>query len=541
MLSKVLGKLMKLPAPSNAVRIERDLGLPMPDGVTLLAHRYLPEGVENPPLVLVRSPYGRAGLFGVLTGELLAERGLQVLVVSVRGTFGSGGTFFPFHQEKADGVAVLEWMRAQRWYPGRFGTHGPSYLGLTQWALAADAGPELAAMSLQVTASEFRNQTYAGESFSLENALSWGDLISNQEGPLWRVLAHNLFNPRMGRGLAHLPLKDADRVGLGKTVAFYQRWLEHDAPGDPWWKAARHDSTVPSVTAEIQMTTGWHDIFLPWQLEDYAQLKAAGRPPRMTIGPWSHAQLPGLASAVQSAIPFFHHVLGKGPAPGGAPVRIFIPGLDAWRELPFWPPRSTPTRWYLHPKHRLERGEPAESAPEVYRYDPASPTPGVGGALRQQKTSGARDNRALEARADVVTFTGEWLEKDLEIIGTVEAELFVESSLEHTDFFARLCDVHPDGKSVNVCDALIRLRPGAAERQSDGSLTLRFPLWPTAHRFLRGHRVRAQISSGAFPRYARNPGTGEPLATATRLQAADQKIFHQPGRASALILPVSES
>ena len=534
-LSKILARVMKAPAATHRVKIERDLPIALPDGVTLLAHRYVPVGVENPPLVLVRSPYGRAGIFGTFAGEMFAERGLQVVVVSVRGTFGSGGTLRPFAQEKVDGLAVLQWLREKPWYPGAFGTHGPSYLGNVQWAIATEAGPELKGMALQVTASEFQNQTYPNGSFAFENALAWADLISTQEGSLLSVLLHTAFSRRLERGLMHLPLNQADQVGVGKTVDFFQDWLVHDAPGDPWWAPANHQPTVGEVTAPIHMTTGWYDLFLPWQLRDYQALKAAGRAPRLVIGPWSHADPAGIGAGLREAIPWLTERLrGDSPAPGGA--NIFVGGADQWRELPGFPPASTPARFHLHEGRRLSEAAPTSSPPDTYRYDPADPTPSVGGPLLQAKTSGPRDNRPLEARADVLSYTSEVLSAPLEIIGTPEVELFVQSSLEHTDFFVRLCDVHPNGRSMNICDGLTRVKPG--DRLADGSLHLRFSLWATAHRFAAGHRVRVQVSSGAHPRYARNLGSGEPLATGTTLVVADQTVFHEPTRNSAVILPV---
>ena len=138
----------------------------------------------------------------------------------------------------------------------------------------------------------------------------------------------------------------------------------------------------------------------------------------------------------------------------------------------------------------------------------------------------------------MLTFTSDPLDHDLEVIGPVRAELHVRSSLEHTDFFARLCDVSPSGKSLNDCDALLRVRPGVPAAEPDGSLRLTIDLWPTAHRFRRGSRLRLQVSSGAHPRFARNPGTGEPLATAIRLVAADQVVYHDAERPSAIVLSV---
>ncbi|MFY9847572.1 MAG: CocE/NonD family hydrolase, partial [Trebonia sp.] len=169
--------------------------------------------------------------------------------------------------------------------------------------------------------------------------------------------------------------------------------------------------------------------------------------------------------------------------------------------------------------------------PDRYRYDPADPTPAVGGA-RMVRDSGRRDNTALEARPDVLTYTTAPLEADTEVIGEVSAEIWFSSSLAYADVFVRLCDVDPRGRSWNVCDGLTSLT--GADKVTRATVRL----WPTAYRFKRGHRIRVQVSSGAFPRYARNPGSGEPLATATRLLAADQAVYRDPAHPSAVILPV---
>jgi len=151
--------------------------------------------------------------------------------------------------------------------------------------------------------------------------------------------------------------------------------------------------------------------------------------------------------------------------------------------------------------------------------------------------AGAKDNRQLEARADVLTYTSEALSADLDAIGPVSASIVIRSSLPHTDLCARLCDVAPDGRSTNLCDGVRRLRPDNAVSNADGTRTGELDLGGVAHRFRTGHRIRLQVSSGAHPRLHRNTGTGEPLATATRLAAADQEIFHDAKRVSVLRLP----
>ncbi|EPX58626.1 X-Pro dipeptidyl-peptidase-like protein [Cystobacter fuscus DSM 2262] len=539
--SRVLSRLLELPpADTHDVIVERDLEVPMPDGVKLLADRYVPRGGDRLPTLLVRSPYGRGSFFGLQFGRLFAERGFQVLIQSVRGTFGSGGRFDPFRDERADGLATLEWMKRQDWFSGEFATLGPSYLGLVQWALARDAGPTLKAMAVHETASQFRGQTYAGGAFSLDTVLSWVHLVRTQEkaglgGVLARLGAARKLKPL----LRHLPLNEVDTLAVGERVAFYQDWLEHDAEGDPWWNPADFSGSVSEVTAPVHLIGGWYDIFLPWQVNDYAALRQAGRTPYLTIGPWTHVAPAGMAVAARESLVWLKaHLKGERHLLREAPVRVFVMGANTWRDFSEWPPPGArPQRWHLQAGRGLSPATPEASEPDRYRYDPADPTPTVGGALLTRE-AGPRDNHELESRPDILTYTSTPLDKDLEVIGPVRAELFVRSSLAHTDFFARLCDVDGSGKSINICDGLLRLVPGRPAPEPDGTLRVTLELWPTAHRFLAGHRLRLQVSSGAHPRYARNTGSGEPLATAKTLVAADQSVFHDPAHPSALVLPV---
>jgi uncharacterized protein len=538
--SRFFERALKLPpAPNRAVRVERDLRVPMDDGVELLADRYHPDGDGRAPLVLVRSPYGRRGVWGLMFGRVLAERGFQALIQSCRGTFGSGGVLDPFGaDEHDDGLATVRWLREQPWYPGVFGTTGPSYLGMVQWAIAADAGPDLKAIAAQVTTSDFRSAFYAGEAFYLETALTWVRQVATQEqrfGFARQARSEHRLRPLWNR----LPLRDLDRLATGHQVRYYQEWLAHNADGDDYWKERRYQDTLDRVTAPVSMVTGWNDLFLPLQLRDYAALRRAGQEPYLTIGPWRHADQQAVAAWVGDSLAWLRaQLLGDRSELRDQPVRIFVSGAQEWRELPAWPPPAESQRWHLQPGRALAPASPAPGEPDRYRYDPADPTPSLGGPVGLSGPA-RMDNRVLEARPDVLAYTSEPLAADLEVIGEAAADLCVRSSREHTDFFARLCDVDPAGASVNICDALVRLAPGRPAPGPDGTIRVRIPLWPTAHRFRRGHRLRLQVSSGAHPRYARNPGSGEPLGTGLALFAADQEVFHDPEHASAIVLPVA--
>lgn len=541
MISRLLGWALKLPpAETHDVVIDRDLRVPMPDGVELLADHYHPRGVDGRPTILIRSPYGRAAAFGLLFARPLAERGFQVLIQSCRGTFGSGGVFEPFHAERADGLATVDWIEKQPWYSGKLAMFGASYLGIVQWAIAADAGPRLHAMAAQLTTSSLPATMYSGGSYWLDTALFWAGLVEHQEAGFFRSWLAIQRAPRLLEAASsHLPLRTADEAMVGRPLAFFRDWLEHAQPGDPWWEPLERSGTVADVSAPVHLLAGWYDVFTPQTVADYERLRRAGKNPYLTVGPWSHTSGGSMGVSLRDAIAWYRaHLLGDRTALREQPVHLFVMGAGEWRDYPsFPPPGMRPERWHLQPERGLGPTPPPESEPDRYRYDPNDPTPSVGGSALSPN-SGAKDNKALLKRADVLAYTSAPLDRALEIIGPVSADLHVESSLDHTDFFVRLCDTSPSGKTINVCDGLVRLTPETAPRDERGRRRAHVELWPTAHRFEKGHRVRVLVSSGAHPRFARNLGSGEPLATATKLLASDQAVHHAPGAPSAIVLPV---
>ena len=552
--SQIIARRMHLPrAQTHDVICRRDLRAAMDDGAVLLADRWVArDGADRPkPTVLVRSPYGRRQFVGLQFGRLLAERGLQVVIQSVRGTFGSGGEFSPF-DERADGLATLRWLRAQPWHSGPVGTIGPSYLGFVQWAIAEEAGEDLAAMSIQVSASEFHSQTYAGSSLSLETLASWLVIVAMQERRLGLVSIDRALRS-LGAAMSELPLILLDERATGAAVAWFQEAFASPGREDPYWVARDFSAGVADVTAPVSFVGGWYDILLPWMLADFEALHAAGRAPRLLIGPWAHAS-PGLVGAAErDGLAWMRaHLLGDDRLVRPAPVRLMITGERSgggWRDLPSWPPPTLDRSLYVAAGGALgERaGAPGEHAAgahaeggDRYRYDPAHPTPALGGPVLLSREP-VVDNAPLEARADVLTYTGPVLAKTLEAIGHVSVELWLRASEPYFDVFARVCDVDAAGVSRNVCDALTSVAPGRFEQGDDGAWHVRFALWPIGHRFAAGHRIRLQVSSGAHPRYARNAGTGEDPATATEdtLRAVDVELLYGAEHPSRLVLPVS--
>ncbi|MEU9024403.1 CocE/NonD family hydrolase [Actinomadura sp. NPDC048394] len=529
--------------PLPRYTVERDLPVTMPDGVTLLADRYVPAGTRRPPAtILVRTPYGRRGPAALANGLLFVPFGFQLVVQSARGTFGSGGEFDPLGSERDDGLATVAWLKEQPWFGGTFATYGASYLGYSAWAIAAEAGPELKAMSLQITASSFRDAAYVGGSFALESTLTWTDLTHRQQQPLGLLAATLLSRRRAVRAArSGLPLGELDVATGGEQMRFYQDLLTNHGTDAGYWDGRDFSGTVGDVEAPVTLLGGWYDVFLPWEIRDYLALRAAGRRPYLTIGPWWHTDARhGLVSFRETLAWFRAHLLGDPSGLRAEPVRLYVTGAGEWRHYRDWPPPGTrQERWHLHPGGGLGEDGPLPSKPSAYRFDPARPTPALGGPTLLG-SSRPVDNRPLERRPDVLVFTSPPLAEPLDVIGPVGADLFVRSDREHTDFVVRLCDVAPDGTSRNVCEGGLRL-PAFAEKPvgTAGVRRIAVDLWPTGHRFARGHRVRVHVASGAHPKVAANPGTGEPLATARRMVPADQEVFHDPDHPSAIILPIA--
>jgi putative CocE/NonD family hydrolase len=515
----------------------------MDDGAVLLADRWVARATQGraQPTVLVRSPYGRKQAVGLIFGRLLAERGLQVVIQSVRGTFGSEGSFSPF-DERADGLATLRWIGRQPWHAGPIGMIGPSYLGLVQWAVAADAEAELAALAIQVSASQFHAQTYAGGSLSLETAASWLVIVAEQERRAAPIAIARALR-RLPTLFSELPLADLDEFTTGTEVPWYREAMAHPEREDAYWVARDYAAGVTKVTAPVQLTGGWYDIFLPWMLDDFCALQAAGREAQLIIGPWTHTAPGGMTAGLREGVGWLRaHLLGDDRLVRPAPVRLLVTGERAgggWRELPTWPPPGTTEhRLWLGIDARLEPHPPAnpEAPGDRYRYDPTDPTPSIGGPVLLAREP-VLDNRPLEARPDVVTYTTDPLPSSLEAIGPVRVDLHVRASSPYFDLFARVCDVDEQGASWNVCDALARVSPETFEQLDDKTHHVGFDLWPIGHRFAAGHRIRLQISSGAHPRYARNPGTGEDPMTATVLQPVEVELLRDAAHPSHLILP----
>ncbi len=549
-LDALLARVLHLPpAIPGEVRQERDLEIPMPDGAVLRADRYWAEGRPGDPLVLTRGPYGRAGLNHLL-GRAFAARGLQCLNVSCRGTFSSTGEWFPMRDEARDGLATHRWVTEQPWFPGSMILAGPSYLGYTQWATAAQEPGSIAAMVPHVTSSRLTLPFIRPDALDWDLLVRWNFLLEHQEDRFAvPATVLRLNERRLQRAMSTLPRNAVDQQLAGHRWQFFQDCLDHDSQ-DPHWSDTDHSGAVGRLQIPASYVGGWYDIFLADQLRDYAATVRSGAPQRLTIGPWTHSSPAGFGAATAEAV-FFASPFARGEVPAErAPVRLYVMGTGAkgspvpgvarnppapWRDFQSWPPEGYPeVRLHLAAGGELHPQPPAGGA-TAYRYDPADPTPSAGGPFLSVG-AGPADNRALEKRADVVVFSTAPLTGDVEVIGEVSAEIWFSSSAADTDVFVRLCDVDGRGRSRNICDGIARFHREAGDPEV---VPVRVELWPTAYLFRAGHRIRLQVSSASHPRYARNLNTGGSRASATRMQVADQRVWHGVRYASAVSLPVA--
>jgi putative CocE/NonD family hydrolase len=506
-----------LPDKRHDVGWEPGLVVPGADGSPLVTDHYFPRTAGDFPTLLVRSPYGRGLPWSPMYGMLFAEQGFHVVLQSCRGTGGSGGAFDLWRNEAADGRATVSWLRRQPWFDGTLGTIGPSYLGYVQWALALDPPPELKAMVVQVGLHDPYALFYADGALRLENALLVGlGMTYQHQGIAPFARATLRFQRRMRDIVTARPLRGAYASALG-DVPWLDDVMTHPDAGDPYWDGASLARAAEGLRVPTSLITGRHDALVDQTFEQYARLRRAGCDTALLVGPWTHASAlqQGWPEVFAESLAWLRaHLCGEPSGLRPTRVRVHVGGEDVWRDLDDWPSVSAATTSWVptadgHLDQRADAGTAggvngAGAAPLAsLRYDPADPTPSIGGPLLS-RTAGPRDNSVLEGREDVLTFTGPPLAEAVDLLGPVSARLSVSTDTGYADVFTRLCDVDAQGRSVNVCDGLARLETVG---QAPSEVTVRMS--STAYRFPAGHRLRWQISAGAHPRYARNPGTGK--------------------------------
>ena len=527
--------VLKLPPHTTGFTVHRDLRVPMRDGVDLFADHYEPTTTSPAGTILLRGPYGRGFPFSFQFARVYASRGYHVVFQSVRGTFGSGGDFSPMVHEIDDGADTASWLRDQPWFTGSFGTVGISYLGFTQWALLTDPPPEMKAAVITVGPHDLSAPRWGTGSFGLNDFLGWSDMVAHQEDPKIRTIAHQLRARRaLVAATSALPVGEAGRALLGTGASWYESWLEHPEHDDPHWARLQLHQALERTQIPVLLLSGWQDLFIEQTLAQYARLRERDVAVAVTIGPWTHTQMmtKGGPRVTRESLAWLGaHLAGSGTVTR-KPVRIHINGRG-WQDLDDWPPAMPARELYLQPGGRLGEDSPAADAPaSSFTFDPADPTPTIGGRLLSPE-GGYRNDTRLAQRADVLTFTGDPLPADLYVVGTPVLELSHSCDNRHNDLFVRISEVDARGRSRNVSDGYLRATPDSPD--------LRIELDAVAHRFSAGSRIRLLIAGGSHPRFARNLGTGEPMTSGRRVASATHTVHLGEGGTSRLTLPAGSA
>ncbi|HEV7975314.1 CocE/NonD family hydrolase [Amycolatopsis sp.] len=478
--------------------VDRGVRVPTRDGAVLVSDHYAPTGVAL-GTVLIRTPYGRGLPVSLFHGRMLAGRGYHVIVQSVRGTGGSTGDFRPIVQEAADAQDAVAWLRAQSWFDGRLATLGGSYLGWAQWALLEDPPSELCASVIMVGPHDFGRAVRGSGALALADFLSWSATVEAQGvGGLRGVREMVAARKRTAAALSTpSPAGDIATTALGGRGAWFHEWLAHDDLGDPYWAPYGASSVLKSVSVPTLLIGGWQDVFLEQTIEQYLALSGHNPEVGLTVGPWTHLDTAVKASKVADAetLTWLDRHLGNRGTGRQAKVRIYVTGAEEWRSLSSWPPKTA--EWALYPNTDGRLAEDPHEGLVEFHYDPGDPTPAVGGR-HMSPGAGSRDNRKLEEREDVITFTSDPLPGNLEVFGVPRLRLGLRPAAPDSGIFVRVCDVDTRGRSWNVSETFHKLDgPGKAVVETS----------PCAHRFRAGHRIRLQISGGAYPRYDRNPNS----------------------------------
>lgn len=579
------GVLLPL-APSLAaqsasdISIEQNVAMKTRDGVILKADIYRPAGDGTFPLLLERTPYNKD--YAEDFARKAVARGFMVVVQDVRGRYTSEGEWYTFKHEIDDGYDTVEWAAALPHSNGKVGMWGGSYVGATQMLAAIGHPPHLAGICPVVTASNYHeNWTYQGGALEQWFDESWtSSLAQDTANRLIRAQTNALVGDRV-LPLTGYPVFNIGSVTDGAQLTrefapYFLDWLAHPTY-DSYWKQWSIEENYGKIQVPALTIGAWYDIFQGGSLRNYLGLRdhagndAARREQRLLVIIGGHAGWGRKIGEVdfgpdaafdQDAVTldwYDYLFFGKQNrfADASHPVRVFVMGKNEWRDETAWPPaHAEQTSYYLHSSGNansavgdgvLVSAKPERDATDSFVYDPANPVSTVGGPLccdPVHLVPGPRDQKDVEARADVLVYSTPPLDQDLEVTGPVTLDLFAKSSAVDTDFTAKLVDVGPNGFAQNLTEGILRASfrdstLGEPKPIVPGQVyEYKIDLWSTSNVFLKGHRIRLEVSSSNFPRFDRNLNNGKRAADSSDFTKATNTILHDSGHPSALVLPI---
>lgn len=549
-----------LPAQTGTVKLTH-IRVPMRDGIGLSTNIYRPATPGPFGTILIRTPYNKGAEISA-NHQAFVDHGYAVVVQDVRGRYESQGIFRPLDQEGPDGDDTLNWIARQPWSNGKVAMTGGSYLGIAQWRVALENNPHLKAIFTWTSGDDdYRDRFYSpGGAMKLGHRLLWVE--ENLRDPAYEP-------PEFQKYILTLPIRSMDAVVTGHRVPVMQEAMDHP-DYDAFWQTGSVKKQLKNIHIPVFSVAGWYDNYAAGDLEAWSILHKTSSVHRIVVGPWPHnvnTRMPGSDFGPGAVIAFRRAQLDwfdqwlqdKDVAMmSQPPVKIFVMGANRWREFQDWPPPGIkPTKFYLESDGHanslngtgaLSITAASKSPTDNFVFDPHNPVPTRGGAVCCNPLVfpwGPMDQRPVEKRQDVLVYTSPPLREEMEIIGQVELMLSAATSVPDTDFTAKLVDVYPDGTARNLTDGILRARYRKSlskpELLNPGTIyQFRIDAGVTGTVFLKGHRIRLEVSSSNFPRFDRNPNTGGAVASATELHTAIQTIHHDKAHESYLLLPVMQ-
>jgi putative CocE/NonD family hydrolase len=516
---------------SQGMRIPISVGL---SRIELAADLYQPlfsDSTKKPlGTVLMRCPYGRGPLIGMGV-RIYAARGYQVLIVSSRGTFDSGGEFDPFRTEVEDGKGVVEWMRKQPWYTGTFATIGGSYLGFVQWALLCDPPKDMVAAAIAVGPHDFSLSHWETGSLNYD-IVNWANSVGRQDDSIftWEALTRSR---KLAAVVNSVPVAQSVRTHLGHRSLWLENSIGTPDLSAPYYAPMRLDQALEQANIPIFIVTGWYDLFLRQSMHQYYRLKERGCDVALTIGPWAHMQAAVGSKVNQQSFDWIEeHLGGFVEAKRTSVVQYFVTGVKEWRNAATFPPNTTLSTFYLQSGGKLlSESASRSSESSTFTYDPRNPTPTMGG--NALFAGGSVDDSALAKRSDVLVFDSAPLDQDFEFCGTPTVEITHSTDIPFADFYVRVSEVNEKGKSCNITEAFRRLDPNRGKETK-----VQLDLNPCAHRFLKGKRIRVMVAGGNFPQYARNQGVENKNNRESEMRSVEHTVYHGVEKVSKVVFPV---
>lgn len=557
------------PLPKYQVAIEKNLMIPMKDGVKLATDVYRPKSPGKYPVIISRTPYNKNGNIHPYRqlAELFSSQGYVFIIQDIRGKHGSEGEFEPFIHESLDGFNTIEWAGEAEWSNGHVALYGFSYLGSCAWMAVNNKSRYLKTIIPMFTTQD---------SYSI-----WIDQgVPYLKGPLyWFARFHakkdlQITNKKIGEIIHQLPVFELDVMTADHKIHPYRDYLSHLIPDHFWQK--RSVQNLDEIDVPVFIVGGWYDPFLQGGIEDFQLLSdgpagSKNRKSYLMIGPWPHNPTEKFKDVnYGTKANFNNHLVStlkwcdiwlkeKEPLhPKTGRVDYFIMGKNEWRESTHWPPPNIKyEKYYLTKKGCKGKAETAQDGPfglsktpsehvakTNYVYDPINPVPFRGSyLLHRDSWIGPVEQTEITRRNDVLTYMTDPLDEELIIAGPVKLVIFVSSTAVDTDFSAKICDVRSNGKSYNLQAGVMRMRyrdsltkqkimvPGNIYR-------IEISLRSVANAFLKNHRIQLQVASTDFPVHDRNLNTGMSCEFSTETKIAHQTVYYGGLYKSYLLLPV---